>query len=136
MSTPQITEATTQGIRIGAAAFYLPAESDPLQHKYLFGYRILIVNEGDQPAQLLSRHWIIIDALGRREDVEGPGVVGQTPRLEPGQGFKYNSFCPLRTEWGTMEGTFAMRRDNGELFDATVARFYLNQQVIAEVESD
>lgn len=134
MTTPAFSEATTQGVRIGAAAFYLPNESEPTQHRYLFGYRVLIVNEGKEPAQLLSRHWIIIDAFGRREEVEGPGVVGQTPRLEAGQGFKYASYCPLPTEWGTMEGTFHMRRDNGETFEAKVERFYLHTNAVGEVE--
>ncbi len=78
-----------------------------------------------KPVQLVSRHWIIIDAYGRREDVSGPGVVGQTPRLEPGKAFKYQSFCPLRTVWGTMEGEYQMRYDDGETFDVQIARFYL-----------
>ena len=134
MSTPDFTETTTEGVRVGAAAFYLPQESDPAQHRYLFGYRVLIVNEGDSPAQLLSRHWIIIDGLGRREEVKGDGVVGQTPRLEPGQGFKYTSYCPLATDWGTMEGTYLMRRDNGETFEARIARFYLHTDMTAETE--
>ena len=61
----------------------------------------------------------------RREDVEGPGVVGQTPRLEPGQAFKYQSYCPLRTGWGTMEGTYQMRYDDGQEFEVVIGRFYL-----------
>jgi ApaG protein len=125
MPTPTLSDFTTQGIRVGATAYYLPEESDPDERKYVFGYTIVIANQGDTPAKLLSRHWIIIDALGRREDVEGPGVVGQTPHLKPGEAFKYQSFCPLRTDWGTMEGTYLMQRDSGETFEARIDRFYL-----------
>lgn len=125
MPTPEMSEVVTEGIRVGAAALYLPQESDPDEDRYAFGYTIVISNEGDSPAQLLARHWLIIDANGRREDVRGPGVVGETPRLEPGQAFKYQSFCPLHTGWGTMEGSYTMRRDDGQTFDANIGRFYL-----------
>ncbi len=125
MSTPQMSDVTTDGIRVGAAAFYIPEQSDPDGHQYIFGYNIVIANTGDKPAQLISRHWAIIDAHGRRDDVRGPGVVGQTPRLEPGQAFKYQSFCPLRTKWGTMEGEYLFQRDDGSQFEVKIGRFYL-----------
>jgi ApaG protein len=125
MPTPEMSEQLTEGIRVGAAAFYLPQESDPDEDRYAFGYTIVISNEGDTPAQLLRRHWLIIDANGHREEVRGPGVVGETPRLEPGQAFKYQSFCPIGTEWGTMEGSYTMQRDDGSTFEAKVGRFYL-----------
>lgn len=120
-----MSDSTTEGIRVGATAYYLPEHSDPDEDRYTFGYTIVIANNGDSAAQLLSRHWIIIDGAGHREEVRGPGVVGQTPRLEPGQAFKYQSFCPLSTPWGTMEGTYEMRRDDGTLFEARIGRFYL-----------
>jgi ApaG protein len=120
-----MSDLTTHGIRVGATAFYLPDESSPEDRNYRFGYTIVIVNTSDSAAQLLSRHWIIIDAHGRREDVQGPGVVGQTPRLEPGQAFKYQSFCPLSTPWGTMEGFYTFQRDDGTTFDVAIGRFYL-----------
>ena len=100
-------------------------QSRPAEREYMFAYRIRIANEGDAPAQLISRHWVIVDAQGNRHDVEGPGVVGRQPRLEPGQIFEYSSYCPLKTPWGTMEGAFLMRRDDSSEFEATVARFYL-----------
>ncbi len=125
MATPEMSEELTQGIRVGASAFYLPQESDPDEDRYAFGYTIVISNEGDSAAQLLERHWVIIDANGKREEVRGPGVVGETPRLEPGQAFKYQSLCPLETRWGTMEGSYTMQRDDGESFEAAVGRFYL-----------
>ena len=61
--------------------------------------------------------------------MEGDGVVGQTPRLEPGEAFKYQSFCPLKTQWGTMEGCYTMRTDEGEEFEASIGRFFLTQPV-------
>ena len=125
MATPDMSDTVTEGVRVGATAFYLPDQSEPENRKYLFGYTIVVSNEGDAPAQLVSRHWIIIDADGRREEVQGPGVVGQTPRLEPGQAFKYQSFCPIGTPWGTMEGSYTMQRDDGRAFEAKVGRFYL-----------
>ena len=125
MATPEMSDTVTEGVRVGATAFYLPDQSEPENRKYLFGYTIVVSNEGTAPAKLVSRRWLIIDADGRREEVQGPGVVGQTPRLEPGQAFKYQSLCPLRTKWGTMEGTYEMRRDDGQTFDARIGRFYL-----------
>ncbi len=125
MPTPEFSDVTTEGIRVGATAFFLPEHSDPEEDRYFFGYTVVIANHSDQPVQLLSRHWLIIDSHGRREEVRGPGVVGHKPRLDPGQAFKYQSFCPLKTPWGTMEGTYQMRRDNGELFDVRIGRFYL-----------
>ncbi|HWE01532.1 MAG TPA: Co2+/Mg2+ efflux protein ApaG [Tepidisphaeraceae bacterium] len=125
MATPEMSDITTHGVRIGATAYFLPEQSDADQRRYVFGYTIVVSNDGDKPVQLMSRHWIIIDAYGRREDVTGPGVVGQTPRLEPGQAFKYQSFCPLRTVWGTMEGSYQMRHDDGMTFDVQIARFFL-----------
>jgi ApaG protein len=120
-----MSDSTTHGIRVGATAYYLPEQSDHDQRRHVFGYTIVVANNSDKPAQLVSRHWIIIDAYGRREDVEGPGVVGQTPRIAPGEAFKYQSFCPLRTTWGTMEGIYQMRHDDGQIFEVQIARFYL-----------
>ena len=134
MATPEMSDTVTRGVRVGAAAFYLPDQSEPENRKHLFGYTIVIANQGDAPVQLVSRHWVIIDADGRREEVQGPGVVGQTPRLEPGQAFKYQSFCPLRTTWGTMEGTYQMRLDGGEIFDANIGRFYLTTASVGTTE--
>jgi ApaG protein len=85
----------------------------------------MIRNEGSQPAQVLSRHWVVIDADGDRHEVDGPGVVGRMPRLEPGEEFHYVSHCPLQTAWGTMEGAYTLSRDDGERFLANIPRFYL-----------
>jgi len=125
MATPELSDTTTRNVRVGASAFFLPEHSDAQEDRYVFGYTIVIANNGDRPVQLLSRHWTIIDAAGHREEVRGPGVVGQKPRLEPGQAFKYQSFCPLGTPWGTMEGSYQMRLDDGETFEIQIGRFYL-----------
>lgn len=116
----------THGVRIIVTPFFMPDESVPEQNKFLFGYRILIRNEGDATVQLLSRHWIIIDADGDKHEVKGEGVVGHTPVLEAGQEFQYTSHVPLETEWGTMEGTYQMIREDGWMFDAVVGRFFLS----------
>lgn len=119
------SEAVTEGIRVVVRPSYDPDRSDAAKPEHVFLYKIRITNEGPQPAQLLARRWLIVDAQSRRNQVEGEGVVGRQPRIEPGQTFEYESWCPLRTAWGTMEGAFTMRRDDGERFDVTVARFYL-----------
>ena len=125
MATPVLSDITTNGIRVGATAFYIPEESFPEEKRFLFGYRIVIVNEGKTTATLRSRHWTIIDGTGTVEEVRGPGVVGQQPRLAPGDGFKYTSYCPLKTEWGTMEGSYEFESDSGERFQVKIGRFYL-----------
>ncbi len=125
MPTPVLSDTLTHGIRVGATAVFSAGDSEPADGNYVFRYTIVIRNEGDSAAQLVNRHWIIIDGNGHREEVRGPGVVGQTPRLEPGHSFRYQSFCPLKTPWGTMEGSFEMKRDDGEIFHVNVQRFYL-----------
>jgi ApaG protein len=125
------SDTLTRGVRVRVTPSFLPEQSSPEHGKYLFGYRITISNEGEpsitvpRRVQLLSRHWIIIDADGDRHEVKGPGVVGETPIIEPGDSHTYSSFCPLETPWGTMEGTYQMRDDSGEEFDAVIGRFVL-----------
>ena len=125
MGRPASSESVTEGIRIHASAQYLDGESEPDQRQYLFAYRIRIRNEGTRRARLKARHWIIVDADNHREDVRGPGVVGKTPLLAPGESFEYSSGCPLRTPWGTMEGSYTMERDDGTSFEAAIGRFFL-----------
>ena len=119
------SDVTTEGIRIRVGAQYLPDRSDPVIGQFIYAYRVLISNEGTQSAQLLSRHWIILDAENDRRDVRGEGVVGEQPKLAPGESFEYVSGCHMPTEWGTMEGSFQFIREDGELFDAQVGRFFL-----------
>ncbi|RKY18068.1 MAG: Co2+/Mg2+ efflux protein ApaG [Planctomycetota bacterium] len=119
------SDVVTHGVRVQAAALFLPDRSSPEQLRYVFAYRVQIANGGDEPVTLRSRRWVITDADGAVEIVEGPGVVGEEPRLEPGQVHTYMSGCPLETCWGTMEGHFVMQRDDGSTFEAKIGRFFL-----------
>jgi len=105
---------------------YLPDSSDPEADQYLFAYTIRVENTGDAPGQLLSRHWIITDGNGRVEEVQGPGVVGEQPRLAPGESFEYTSGCPLPTPVGTMRGTYHCVGADGTPFDVPIAEFVLS----------
>lgn len=130
MSAPATTnshgsDTLTEGIRVRVVPSYVSAQSDPSQGKYLFTYQITIANEGRLRARLRSRRWLIVDADGEQHEVRGPGVVGQTPDLGPGEQFEYSSFCPLGTPWGTMEGTYEFEREDGSVVDVLVGRFYL-----------
>lgn len=125
MGSNPASSALTQGIRIEAAAQFLPEESDPDKGHFLFVYRIRMANEGTRRAKLRSRHWRILDSANELREVRGPGVVGRYPDLAPGEKFEYFSSCPLPTAWGTMEGAFTFERDDGTPFDVTVARFFL-----------
>lgn len=117
--------ATTDGIRVEVASRYLPERSSPRQRQFLFAYQVTISNEGDEVAQLQSRRWIITDGNGDVQTVEGPGVVGEQPVLEPGMRFEYTSFCPLTTPFGTMQGHYVMIRPGGNMFEAEIAPFML-----------
>lgn len=119
------SDVSTHGIRIEAAARHLEDDSDPDRGRYYYIYRIRITNDGTERAKLLSRHWVILDANNQREEVVGKGVVGKQPDLGPGEAFEYTSFCPLRTEWGTMEGSYTFVRPDGSTFHAAVGRFFL-----------
>lgn len=99
--------------------------SVPQQGKWVFQYTVRITNQGTQSVQLISRHWIISDALDRVEEVSGQGVVGVQPTLAPGESFKYSSWCPLETPTGLMRGTYQMQRADGTRFDILVAPFAL-----------
>lgn len=120
-----ISEASTRGVEVRVESRYLPERSSPERGGWFFAYTVTIANQGVEAVQLVSRHWIITDAHGRTEEVRGPGVVGEQPRLQPGQSFEYTSGCPLRTPFGTMRGSYRMVTAQGEQFDATVAPFTL-----------
>lgn len=120
-----MSEATTRGIRVEVESVYVEERSAPTQSYYFFAYHVTISNVGDETAQLLSRTWIVTDGNGNVERVEGPGVVGEQPRLKPGDSFEYTSFCPLTTPFGTMHGTYTMKTDAGDTFEAEIAPFSL-----------
>jgi len=112
-------------IRIHVVTSYIDEQSEPDAGRYVFAYTITISNDGDIPAQLISRHWIITDANGKVQEVSGDGVVGEQPRLEPGEEFRYSSGAVLETPVGAMQGLYRMRADNGVRFDAPIAPFTL-----------
>lgn len=118
-----MSDTTTRGIRIEVESEYLADRSD--RETYYFAYHVTITNDGDETAQLVSREWVITDENGNVERVQGPGVVGETPVLEPGDTFEYSSFCPLPTTMGTMHGSYTMRTRGGESFQARINPFTL-----------
>ena len=102
-------------------------QSDPDENRFVWAYRVRIANEGDAPVQLLKRTWEITDATGQTQRVHGPGVVGETPHLEPGQAFEYTSGTPLRTPSGFMVGKYHMvATQTGENFDVAIPAFSLD----------
>ena len=119
------SEAITRGIVVRVVTQYVPERSDPAEGLWFFAYRVSIINVGEEPAQLINRHWVITDGNGDVREVKGEGVVGEQPRLEPGKGFSYTSACPLPTPIGTMHGTYEMEDDAGHRFDAQIAPFRL-----------
>jgi ApaG protein len=112
-------------IRIQVATSYVDDESEPDSDRYVFAYTITISNSGDVAAQLISRHWIITDANGKVQEVNGDGVVGEQPLLNPGEEFRYSSGAVLETPVGAMQGLYRMEADGGVSFDALIAPFTL-----------
>lgn len=104
---------------------YLEDQSDPAEQQYIFAYTIRITNSGTEPAQLISRHWIITDGNQQEQEVRGLGVIGQQPLLQPGETFEYTSGCPLPTPVGTMRGTYHCVGDNGMPFEVDIPEFLL-----------
>ena len=119
------SDVTTGGIRVRVAAQLHGGDHAPGQQMFVYAYKVVIENVGVERARLISRHWIVRDANGETREVKGPGVVGENPDLAPGESFEYVSGCHLVTEWGTMEGTYRMRRPDGTEFDARIGRFFL-----------
>jgi len=112
-------------IGIQVVTDYVDDQSEPSADRYVFAYTITITNNGDVPARLISRHWIITDANGKVQEVSGDGVVGEQPYLNPGEEFRYSSGAVLETPVGAMQGLYRMEADNGVNFDAPIAPFTL-----------
>jgi ApaG protein len=122
------SEAVTNNVRVEVESQYAPERSQPFQNQWFFYYTIRITNESDETVQLLSRHWIITDASGHTQEVDGSGVVGEQPTLAPGESFQYTSGCPLKTSTGIMRGTYQMVvTDGGGHFDVEIAPFALHE---------
>lgn len=120
-----MSNTVTRGIRIQVKSEFVPERSSRREQHYFFSYHVRISNEGDETAQLVSRHWIITNADGEQQEVHGPGVVGETPVLPPGKSFEYTSYCDLATAVGTMQGTYTMVTPAGDTFDVAIAPFTL-----------
>ncbi len=104
---------------------YIEEQSKPEHEHYVFSYTVTIINEGKKPARLLTRHWLITDALGETQEVKGDGVVGEQPYLKPGEGFQYTSGTMMKTPSGSMTGSYQMIADDGFHFDVDIPEFYL-----------
>ena len=119
------SEATTKNIKVQVKSQYDPSRSNPNQNEWFFLYTVRITNEGSDTVQLMSRHWVITDGMGKVQEVRGPGVVGNQPVLAPGESFEYTSGCPLTVPFGSMQGTYQMVNDREEHFDIEIAPFVL-----------
>lgn len=115
----------SNGIRVDVETSYLPEQSDPDGRRFVFAYTITVRNEGQSPARLMRRHWLITDADGKVQEVHGDGVGGEQPHLQPGQGFRYSSGAIIETPVGAMQGSYSMQGDDGARFDAPIAPFRL-----------
>jgi ApaG protein len=127
-----MSEAVTRNIRVSVETEYAPGRSNPAQSQWFFLYTIHLKNEGRETVQLMSRHWIITDAMGDVKEVRGPGVVGKQPVLEPGETFEYTSGCELTTPFGSMRGTYQMvtvtgKGDKEAHFDIQIPPFTLTE---------
>jgi ApaG protein len=118
-------DSSHPAIRVEVETAYVEEQSDPRDKRFVFSYTITIRNEGQVPARLLTRHWIITDANGNVKELRGDGVVGEQPYLKPGQGFRYSSGAVIETPVGTMQGSYQMVGDDGRSFDAPIAPFRL-----------
>ncbi|HEY0897951.1 MAG TPA: Co2+/Mg2+ efflux protein ApaG [Sphingobacteriaceae bacterium] len=116
----------TDGVKVTVETIYQPEYSNPMNEHYMFAYKVHIENLTDYSVQLLRRHWYIFDSNGTKREVEGEGVVGQQPVIEPGESHEYVSGCNLKTDMGSMHGTYQMKRivDEGE-FNVNIPEFYL-----------
>ena len=117
--------ATTGGIVVRVSVSYLSDQSDPARGRWFWAYHVRIENGGDAAVRLLTRHWIITDGRGARHSVEGEGVVGEQPLIQPGASFDYVSGCPLGTPSGAMQGSYRMQGTDGASLDVAIPRFPL-----------
>jgi ApaG protein len=119
-------ESVTRDIRVRVNPQYMAEQSTPDESYYFWAYTIEITNQGEEAVQLRSRIWRITNAFGHTEEVRGPGVVGQTPHIAPGQSFTYTSGCPLRTPSGIMVGSYLMESEHGARFSVEIPAFSLD----------
>lgn len=128
-----VYEARTRDIVVRVSPAFMPEQSEPDEGRWFWSYTVEIENHGAETVQLVSRHWIITDALNRREEVRGPGVVGEQPVLGPREAFRYSSGCPLRTSSGAMRGEYQMVTTEGRTFDVDIPEFSLDLPTVRRV---
>ena len=121
-----MNESSLNNIKVDVETRYIEEQSNPEQNYYVFAYTITIQNQGDQEAQLLTRHWVITDSNQKVQEVRGDGVVGEQPKLKPGEQFVYTSGTMLETSVGTMKGSYQMVAEDGSYFDADIDEFVLS----------
>lgn len=121
-----MVQQITEGISIAVETFYQPGQSNPLNSEYLFAYRITIENMNIFPVKLLSRHWFIMDSNGTQREVQGEGVVGRQPLIEPGDSYQYTSAAALKSDMGKMHGTYIIENlFNKKKFTVQIPVFHL-----------
>lgn len=120
--------AETQGVVVRVTPTFLSQQSDPSQGRWVWAYAVEIENQREDEIQLLTRHWIITDALGRVDEVKGPGVIGEQPVIRPGQTHSYTSGCPLNTSSGVMVGSYGMVDANGMVLAVKIPAFSLDSE--------
>lgn len=125
--------ALTRDIEVSVEPFYLEEQSDPEDGRYVWGYRIVITNHSSLTVRLIQRYWHITDQNGQVDEVSGPGVVGEQPRLRPGDSYEYSSGCPLDTPSGMMFGRYKMETDDGVVFEVAIPAFSLDSPGLTRV---
>lgn len=126
MSLDPVYTQTTNFVKITVFPIYLDSQSSPEENHYLWAYHVRIENLGTEIIQLRTRHWIITDAYGRRQEIKGSGVVGENPTIKPGESFEYTSGTPLSTPSGIMMGQYEMEKLSGETFLVDIPAFSLD----------
>ena len=119
-------EAVTHGVRVTVTPEFQNDRSEPDENRWFWSYTVEITNLGDEPVRLRARHWLITDAQGRRQEVTGPGVVGEQPLIGPGESFEYTSGCPLGTPSGFLVGSYRMEDPEGGMFEVEIPAFSLD----------
>ena len=125
--------ARTRDIEVAVEPYYLEDQSCPEDSRYVWGYHIVIENHSDLTVKLTHRYWHITDENGIVDEVEGPGVVGEQPRLMPGDSYEYSSGCPLDTPSGMMFGHYIVETEEGERFDVNIPAFSLDSPGLLRV---
>ncbi len=122
----QVETGRAENFNVSVETDFVDQQSDSVEDRFVFAYTITIANSSSAPARLLNRHWIVTDGNGVRREVQGEGVVGQQPNIEPGKAFRYTSGVALETEIGSMYGTYEFVSDGGERFDVPIPTFTLS----------